>query len=222
MSRHILTEIEYLIAHRNDYLSDRAVVENIAKALNGQRFSPPTVEELSDYRMNTKVPQHLYDDQVAALKVALGSDSELSDVMSKIHEVAAVALKVALGVDSELSEVAAVARKPVGGYWSLNNGAHVSLKATLRAFGPAALGIVLRFHIEAGTSFSGPSKITVATKPVATKRLSDLGLTPADLRWPQSIWSHYFEDAAPEDPELDARIAAGIEAWKTALINKTI
>lgn len=205
MSRHILTEIEYLIAHRNDYLSDRAVVENIAKALNGQRFSPPTVEKLSDYRMNTKVPQHLYDDQVAALKVALGSDSELSDVRSKIHEVAAVALKVALG-----------------GYWSLNNGAHVSLKATLRAFGPAALGIVLRFHIEAGTSFSGPSKITVATKPVATKRLSDLGLTPADLRWPQSIWSYYFEDAAPEDPELDARIAAGIEAWKTALINKTI
>lgn len=217
MSRHILTEIEYLIEHRNDYLNDRAVVENIAKALNGQRFSPPTFEELSDYRVNTNVPQHLYDDQVAALTVALGSDGELGDVTRQIHEVAAVALKVALGVDSELSEIAAVAHKPVGGYWSLNNGAHVSLKATLRAFGPAALGIVLRFHIEAGTSFSGPSKITVATK-----RLGDLGLTPADLRWPQSIWSHYCEEAASEDPELDARIAAGIEAWKTALINKTI
>lgn len=199
MARHILSEIEYLIAHRNDYLSDRAVVENIAKALNGQRFSPPTFEELSDYRANTKVPQHLYDDQVAALTVALGPDSELSDVMSKIHE------------------VAAVARKPVGGYWSLNNGAHASLEAALRAFGPAALGIVLRFHIEARTSFSGPSEITVATK-----RLGDLGVTRADLRWPQSVWSHYCEDAAPEDPELDARIAAGIEAWKTALINKTI
>lgn len=199
MSRHILTEIEYLIAHRNDYLSDRAVVENIAKALNGQRFSPPTVEELSDYRMNTKVPQHLYDDQVAALTVALGSDGELGDVTRQIYE------------------VAAVATEPINGYWSLNNGAHASLEATLRAFGPAALGIVLRFHIEAGTSFSGPSEITVATK-----RLSDLGLTPADLRWPQSIWSHYFEDAAPEDPELDARIAAGVKAWKTALINKTI
>lgn len=199
MSRHILTEIEYLIAHRNDYLSDQAVVENIAKALNGQRFSPPTVEELSDYRANTNVPQHLYDDQIAALTVALGSDGELSDVTRQIYE------------------VAAVATEPMNGYWSLNNGAHASLEATLRAFGPAALGIVLRFHIEAGTSFSGPSKITVATK-----RLGDLGLTRADMRWPQSVWSHYCEDAAPEDPELDARIAAGIEAWKTALINKTI
>lgn len=199
MSRRILTEIEYLIEHRNDYLNDRAVVENIAKALNGQRFSPPTVEELRDYRMNTKVPQHLYDDQVAALTVALGSDGELGDVTRQIYE------------------VAAVATEPMNGYWSLNNGAHASLEATLRAFGPAALGIVLRFHIEAGTSFSGPSEITVATK-----RLGDLGLTPADLRWPQSIWGHYCEDAAPEDPELDARIAAGIEAWKTALINKTI
>lgn len=199
MSRHILTEIEYLIAHRSDYLSDRAVVENIAKALNGQRFSPPTIDELRDDRMNTKVPQHLYDDQIAALTVALGSDGELSDVTRQIYE------------------VAAVATEPMNGYWSLNNGAHASLEATLRAFGPAALGIVLRFHIEAGTSFSGPSKITVATK-----RLGDLGLTRADMRWPQSVWSHYCEDAAPEDPELDARIAAGIEAWKTALINKTI
>lgn len=199
MSRRILTEIEYLIEHRNDYLNDRAVVENIAKALNGQRFSPPTFEELSDYRVNTKVPQHLYDDQIAALTVALGSDGELSDVTRQIYE------------------VAAVATEPMNGYWSLNNGAHASLEATLRAFGPAALGIVLRFHIEAGTSFSGPSKITVATK-----RLGDLGLTRADMRWPQSVWSHYCEDAAPEDPELDARIAAGIEAWKTALINKTI
>lgn len=199
MSRPILNEIQYLIEHRNDYLNDRAVVENIAKALNGQRFSPPTFEELSDYRVNTKVPQHLYDDQIAALTVALGSDGELSDVTRQIYE------------------VAAVATEPMNGYWSLNNGAHASLEATLRAFGPAALGIVLRFHIEAGTSFSGPSKITVATK-----RLGDLGLTRADMRWPQSVWSHYCEDAAPEDPELDARIAAGIEAWKTALINKTI
>lgn len=199
MSRLILAEIEYLIAHRNDYLSDRAVIENITKALNGQRFSPPTIDELRDDRVNTKVPQHLYDDQVAALTVALGSDSELSDVMSKIHEVAAVALKT------------------VDGYWFLNNSAHASLEATLRAFGPAALGIVLRFHIKARTSFSGPSELTVATK-----RLGDLGLTPADLRWPPSIWGHHFKDAAPEDPELDARIAAGIEAWKTALINKTI
>lgn len=199
MSRRILTEIEYLIEHRNDYLNDRAVVENIAKALNGQRFSPPTFEELRDDRVNTNVPQHLYDDQVAALTVALGSDGELGDVTRQIYE------------------VAAVATEPINGYWFLNNSAHASLEATLRAFGPAALGIVLRFHIEAGTSFSGPSKITVATK-----RLGDLGLTPADLRWPQSVWSHYCEDAASEDPELDARIAAGIEAWKTALINKTI
>lgn len=199
MSRRILTEIEYLIEHRNDYLNDRAVVENIAKALNGQRFSPSTFEALSDYRVNTNVPQHLYDDQIAALTVALGSDGELGDVTRQIYE------------------VAAVATEPMNGYWSLNNGAHASLEATLRAFGPAALGIVLRFHIEAGTSFSGPSKITVATK-----RLGDLGLTRADMRWPQSVWSHYCEDAAPEDPELDARIAAGIEAWKTALINKTI
>lgn len=199
MPRRILTEIEYLIEHRNDYLNDRAVVENIAKALNGQRFSPSTFEALSDYRVNTKVPQHLYDDQIAALTVALGSDGELGDVTRQIYE------------------VAAVATEPMNGYWSLNNGAHASLEATLRAFGPAALGIVLRFHIEAGTSFSGPSKITVATK-----RLGDLGLTRTDMRWPQSVWSHYCEDAAPEDPELDARIAAGIEAWKTALINKTI
>lgn len=199
MSRRILTEIEYLIEHRNDYLNDRAVVENIAKALNGQRFSPPTFEELSDYRANTNVPQHLYDDQIAALTVALGSDGELGDVTRQIYE------------------VAAVATEPINGYWFLNNSAHASLEATLRAFGPAALGIVLRFHIEAKTSFSGPSKITVATK-----RLGDLGLTRADMRWPQSVWSHYCEDAAPEDPELDARIAAGIEAWKTALINKTI
>lgn len=199
MPRRILTEIEYLIEHRNDYLNDRAVVENIAKALNGQRFSPSTFEALSDYRVNTKVPQHLYDDQIAALTVALGSDGELGDVTRQIYE------------------VAAVATEPMNGYWSLNNGAHASLEATLRAFGPAALGIVLRFHIEAGTSFSGPSKITVATK-----RLGDLGLTRTDMRWPQSVWSYYFEDAAPEDPELDARIAAGVEAWKTALINKTI
>lgn len=199
MPRRILTEIEYLIEHRNDYLNDRAVVENIAKALNGQRFSPSTFEALSDYRVNTKVPQHLYDDQIAALTVALGSDGELGDVTRQIYE------------------VAAVATEPMNGYWSLNNGAHASLEATLRAFGPAALGIVLRFHIEAGTSFSGPSKITVATK-----RLGDLGLTRTDMRWPQSVWSHYCEDAAPEDPELDARIAAGVEAWKTALINKTI
>lgn len=204
MSRLILNEIQYLIAHRNDYLSDQAVIENITKALDGQRFSPPTFEELSDYRANTKVPQHLYNDQVAALTVALGPDSELSDVMSKIHEVAAVARN-------------AVASKTAGGYWSLNNSAHASLEATLRAFGPATLGIVLRFHIEARTSLSGPSEITVATK-----RLGDLGLTRADLRWPQSIWNHYSEDAAPEDPELDARIAAGIDAWKTALLNKTI
>lgn len=74
---------------------------------------------------------------------------------------------------------------------------------------PLAAGLICRFHLEAKTSLMGDADV------VQVHAFKNLGLSVGDIGWPNSIlkWDHH--DAAPEDPDRDARLAAAIEAWKT-------
>ena len=81
----------------------------------------------------------------------------------------------------------------------------------LGEFGPAVLGAVARFHIEARTSLCHVSEVITRRLQLAL-----YGLTVRGLRWPASVLDPYFiDDAATEDPELEARLAAGIAQWES-------
>src|SRR5699024_12812075 len=71
----ILHEVRYLMKHRTDHLSADAVLENIARALDGEIFDPEVRRaDVLRRRVNSHDPQHMHQDLAAALDVALGED----------------------------------------------------------------------------------------------------------------------------------------------------
>lgn len=189
MSHEILNEVRYLIEHRSDYLSDHAVLNNIARALSGEIFDPAVLhKQILRRRLNSHDPAHMRFDMNAALQVALGPDTS-NEQREKAQQI--------------LDAIPATGE--VG-----NLEMHEALEQTLSLLGAAALGTVLRFHMEAGTSMAGPSEITSGTR-----RMEQMGLTTADLGWPEKILHPFYVDAAaPEDPTLEARLEMAITTWK--------
>jgi len=190
----ILHEVRYLMKHRTDHLSADAVLENIARALDGEIFDPEVRRaDVLRRRVNSHDPQHMHQDLAAALDVALGEDP------SPRQRKHAEEILGTIDMDREVH----------------NSEMHAALEQISKHLGGRVLGTVLRFHIEAGTSMSGPSEIITDSQ-----RLSRLDLTLKDLGWPAKILHPlYLEDAAPEDPALETRLEEAIETWQ-ALITR--
>lgn len=96
-----------------------------------------------------------------------------------------------------------------------NHEAHAALEATLRAFGPVVLGIVLRFHFDTVNSMTGCSDLTISAR-----RMQQLGFTTAQMQWPEKVLHPYYLDAAaPEDPEIEERLEKEIQSWRTTYLD---
>lgn len=185
----ILHEVRYLIEHRSDYLSADAVLENITRALDGEIFDPEVIRQVKlKQRTISRDPEAVLHDLRASLEAALGPEAS-EDQKAKMQQI----LEEASAQDA-----------------GSNNAQHDALGHTLELLGPAVLGVVIRFHLEARTSLSGVSELT--TLPRA---MEHLGITTEDLQWPEKILHPFYVDsAAPEDPEIEARLTQAVEAWK--------
>lgn len=87
-----------------------------------------------------------------------------------------------------------------------------ALRMVLIVLGPAVFGKVLRFHFEAKTSLMGHGEGLSSKKVLAT-----LNTSIRDLQWPAKILHpKYADQAAPEDPAFEARLAGCITIWKAA------
>lgn len=194
MSNQALNEIRYLLDHSSDYPSSSAVLENISQALDGAAFSPELRRERAHRRrVNSHEPEHMRQDMRCALQAALGED------ISTEQREQARAIIEGIPTDREVG----------------NHEAHAALEATLRAFGPVVLGIVLRFHIETINSMSGCSELTLSAQ-----RMQQLGFTTAEMQWPEKVLhSCYLDAAAPENPEIEERLEKEIQSWRATYLD---
>lgn len=185
----ILHEVRYLIEHRSDYLSADAVLENITRALDGEIFDPEVIRQVKlKQRTISRDPEAVLHDLRASLEAALGPEAT-EDQKAKMQQI----LEEASAQDA-----------------GSNTAQHDALGHTASLLGPAVLGVVVRFHLEARTSLSGVSELT--TTP---RGMECLGIATEDLRWPKKILHPFYVDsAAPEDPEIEARLAQAVETWK--------
>lgn len=85
-----------------------------------------------------------------------------------------------------------------------------SLMCEIARTDPKALGLMLRFHIEAPTSCGGDaeSNIIVLTR--------DMGIDIAALGWPEKILNPGYGSGAPEDPTIEAVLDEHIQAFRSA------
>ena len=194
MSNQTLNEIRYLLDHSSDYPSSSAVLKDISRALDGAAFSPELRSELAHRRrINSHEPEHMRQDMRCALRAGLGKD------ISTEQREQARAIIEGIPADREVG----------------NHEAHAALEATLRAFGPVVLGIVVRFHIEVINSMSGCSYLTVSAR-----RMQQLGFTTAQMQLPKKVLHPYHLDAAaPENPEVEERLEKEVQSWRTTYLD---